>query len=290
MKRLICVALLLFSGFWLAACSPQNPVLTPEQFTQEMVQRMQKQRPDLQFAAKGPLHVQVKRQGQEQATAFFDNAYNAYKSDPQNKQAVMEQYTAALIETVQSNKNAKIDKTLIVPVIKDKAWPEEIRKSLQASGKGDKPPAYAFDPYNEELLVLYAEDTDNNIRYLDEQQIEEAGVPRSELRALAVANLKRLLPEVALQKGDGVLMVTAGGTYEASLLLLDEIWIPNAIAVQGDVVVGIPARDLLLVTGSQTPGGVDKLRQVVNATAQDANYKLTNTLFVRRNGRFEVLR
>ena len=85
-------------------------------------------------------------------------------------------------------------------------------------------------------------------------------------------------------------MVTAGGTYEASLLLLDEIWIPNAIAVQGDVVVGIPARDLLLVTGSQTPGGVDKLRQVVNATAQDANYKLTNTLFVRRNGRFEVLR
>ena len=138
--------------------------------------------------------------------------------------------------------------------------------------------------------MLYAEDTDNNIRYLDEQQIEEAGVPRSELRALAVANLKRLLPEVALQKGDGVLMVTAGGTYEASLLLLDEIWIPNAIAVQGDVVVGIAAGDLLLVTGSQTPGGVDKLRQVVNATAQDANYKLTNTLFVRRNGRFEVLR
>jgi uncharacterized protein YtpQ (UPF0354 family) len=42
----------------------------------------------------------------------------------------------------------------------------------------------------------------------------------------------------------------AGGQYESSLLLAENIWSSGQIEVDGDVVVAVPAKDALLVTGS----------------------------------------
>ena len=45
-------------------------------------------------------------------------------------------------------------------------------------------------------------------------------------------------------------MLKAGGDYEASLLLFDDIWRDGQVKVDGDIVVAVPAKDVLLVTGS----------------------------------------
>jgi uncharacterized protein YtpQ (UPF0354 family) len=111
-------------------------------------------------------------------------------------------------------------------------------------------------------------------------------VARSELRALAIQNLVRVLPKIEMrQHDDAFALITVGGNYEASLLLLDDIWTGDQITFPGDTVVAVPARDALLVTGSRSRKGLQAVR-AMTAELVKGPYRLTDTLFVYRNGRF----
>jgi uncharacterized protein YtpQ (UPF0354 family) len=104
-----------------------------------------------------------------------------------------------------------------------------------------------------------------------------------------VENLKRLLPKIEVHAGPLVSMVTAGGNYEASLLLFDELWSNGPIRVEGDFVVAVPARDVLLVTGSRNLAGIAKLRELAVKMVRESSYHLTDQLFVYRQGSFQRL-
>ncbi len=84
-------------------------------------------------------------------------------------------------------------------------------------------------------------------------------------------------------------MITAGGDYVPSLLLLDEIWSGGTLDVEGEIVIAIPTRDVLLFTGSGNKEGVKKLRELAKKTARRRPYSLTDRLFVYRGGKFERL-
>ena len=61
--------------------------------------------------------------------------------------------------------------------------------------------------------------------------------------------------------------------------------------VDGEVVVAVPARGLLLFTGAHDQAGVAQLRAVAAKAAREEKYVMTPSLFVRRNGqlvRFEA--
>ena len=85
-------------------------------------------------------------------------------------------------------------------------------------------------------------------------------------------------------------MLAAGGDYDASLLVLDSIWSNCQMEVQGDVVVAVPTRDLLLVTGSRDPQGILKVKEIVHKASNGSAYRLTQKLFVYRNGKFHEFR
>jgi uncharacterized protein YtpQ (UPF0354 family) len=117
--------------------------------------------------------------------------------------------------------------------------------------------------------------------------LEKAHIDRKELRGLACENLKRLLPKIERSGTNGLYMFTAGGDYEASLLLLDSVWSDVQKDVRGDVVVAIPTRDLLLVTGSQDTQGIEKVKQLVHKASVEGSYRLATKLFVFHDGRLE---
>ena len=81
-------------------------------------------------------------------------------------------------------------------------------------------------------------------------------------------------------------MLSAGGDYEPSLLLIDDIWSSGQIKVTGDIVVAVPARDVRLVTGSRSRPGLKGIRELATKFRAQGPYGLTDTLFVYRNGRF----
>jgi uncharacterized protein YtpQ (UPF0354 family) len=175
----------------------------------------------------------------------------------------------------------------IVPIIKSRAWLDESRS---APGPAAQPFDHVTEDFNEELVVVYVEDQRSNLRYLDSAQLATAGIGRAELRALALENLMRLLPQVELHKGPLVSMLTAGGNYEASLLLVKDFWGGGKVAVDGEIVVAVPSRDVVLIAGSSNAAGLAHLRQLARASKPaKASWQLPDTLFVYRNGHFTRL-
>ena len=138
---------------------------------------------------------------------------------------------------------------------------------------------------NDELIVAYAEDTRHNINYISPEDLTKLGVSRSQLRTVATANLKKLIPKPEIKRGALLSMITAGGDYEASFLLFNDFW-DSLAKTNGEIVVAIPSRDLLVFTGSQNKQGLAKLREFATKFAKESAYAITDTLFVYRNGRF----
>jgi uncharacterized protein YtpQ (UPF0354 family) len=174
-----------------------------------------------------------------------------------------------------------------VPVVKDRAWLEDSRKALIGQGI-EKPVENVFDDLNKELVVVYGEDSESGIRYFGVEDLAKIKVEQKELRKLACENLERLLPPVKTEEvATGYYFLATDGTFEASLLLLERAWTSGAPKVKGETVVAIPARDVLLVTGSEDKPGLERMRADVKKVVGEDPYRLSDKLFVRRDGTFD---
>ncbi|MCB1230740.1 MAG: DUF1444 family protein [Verrucomicrobiae bacterium] len=263
--------------------------LSPESFRDLYCAYLAKQLPSAAVEVTGELELKVKIAEGGTHGIYLDNAYQQYLADPKQRDEVLDLYIGSFIE-VLNQKETPIDPERIVPVIKDRGWLEEIEAAItQRDGNKEDLPDYVSERYNSELAIFYAEDSERNIRYLTEETFSELEIERDRLRDLAVQNLKRLIGgKVEVQGGGGVFMITAGGDYEASLLLIDSLWNSEAVPVDGDFVVAIPARDLLLVTGTGHAEAIERLREMASEGAEKFSYSLTPVLFVRRDAAFEV--
>jgi uncharacterized protein YtpQ (UPF0354 family) len=281
MRRLITTLTILL---WLIIGCEGKDLLTPGQFTTEFAEALRKAAPGFQVKIVQDLELKITKKGSDEHTTFLDNAYDSYKQEPREKQDVLARYIASGIETYTA-KTEIVDKRRIVPIIKDKDWLEETNQAMLARG-AKKPLEHVFDNYNGALVVVYAEDSPKNIRYLTPSDVSQLKLSRERLHAMACENLKEILPKIELHGNNGLYTVTAGGTYEASLLLLDSIWNKENLPVEGEIVVAIPTRDLLLVTGSYDKEGISKLKALAKKSYDEGSYRLTQQLFVRRGGKF----
>ena len=268
-------------GFLL--CAAQAETLAPKSFTETFAKRVQAARPDSTVTVQGDLAIQIKDPDGRSLDVSLANFYQGYRADPNRLEELIRTYLAGLPpRRGAAAKSAALDRTRIVPVIKDRPWLDEVNGGIRAKAGADAP-RLAVDDFNNELVIVYALDDSNRMRFLAADEL--AGIERKDLRTLAVENLIRMLPKIEMRSDGNVSMMTAGGDYAASLLLLDDIWTGDQIKVNGDIVVAIPARDVVLVTGSQNRVGLKQMREAV-AKLADGPYRLTTALFVYRKGRF----
>ena len=254
-------------------------MLTPPAFTQEFSRALARTRPSANVSVAGDLKLTIKETDGLVRNIQLNNAYNEYKLDPQRFDDLVATFSAIFSQS--ASKEAGLDRTRIIPVIKDRQWLDELHNTLKAKGVAQQ---HLADRFNDELVIVYAQDDPNRMRYLTTQ--EDFGLSREELRSLAVANLKRVLPKIEMGRVGDVALMSAGGNYEASLLLIDDIWSSGQIQVNGDIVVAIPTRDTLLVTGSRSRSGLKLVRELTAKFKAQGPYELTDTLFRYRDGRF----
>ena len=254
-------------------------MLTPQAFTEEFARALTRALPSSSVSVAGDLKLTMKEANGVNRTVQLNNAYNEYKLDPQRFGDIVETFSAMFSQP--ASKEAGLDRTRVVPVIKDRQWLDELHYTLKGRGVAQQ---HLAEPFNKELVIVYALDDPNRMRYLTTQ--EDFGLSRAELRALAIENLKRVLPKIEMRRVGEVALMSAGGNYEASLLLIDEIWSSGQIQVNGDIVVAIPARDVLMVTGSRSRSGLKLVREMAAKFKSQGPYELTDTLFRYRDGRF----
>jgi hypothetical protein len=281
MKRLVIALMLLAS----AVVAARGANLTPTQFTLEFVRAFATSGASATVMLKGDLEINIRYPDGRTLTANLANAYKDYSADPARLGELVKAHVAAWSRPPSGSSGAAaLDRSRIVPVVKDRQWLADLHSTLKARGIA-QPPEFLVEDFADELIVVYAEDDPNRTRYLTSGEID---MDRGDLRKLAVANLKRLLPKIEMRNHDDVFsLLSAGGDYEASLLLFDDIWSGGQIKVKGDMVVAVPARDVVLVTGSQNRKGLQVVRAMAADLAAKGPHRLTTTLFVYRDGRFQ---
>lgn len=274
--------LLVLFAWTLLLCGCADKPLTSAEYTREFAKKLQAAAPGFKVTIKGELELLVIDKAGKERTAFLDNGYKEYKASPADKDAIMAKHIEAIAEP--SPENEIVDPAAVTPIIKDSAWVTEIQQALKS--KAAKVPELAYETLNPELIILYAEDSPKNLRYLTPESMTLAKLDKEQLRELSVKNLRRLVTDIQIHGDNGLFMITAGGTYEASLLLLNELWQGERMKVDGDYVVAIPARDMLLVTGSNNQRALQKIRSMAQKIREESAYSLTSDLFVHRSGKF----
>lgn len=139
-----------------------------------------------------------------------------------------------------------------------------------------------------DIWVVYSVDLPGAIMSLDSATFESLGISTAGLRALACENLRRILPEIEQYGAGPWYLIIAGNDYVASILLLDEVWAELEGSVEGDIVVAVPSRDVLLVTGSRSKEGLQYLRQKAREIHETGHHLISQTLLRRTAGTWKV--
>jgi hypothetical protein len=154
----------------------------------------------------------------------------------------------------------------------------------------DDPAAPVLDDFLGDLAVAYAVGPPFGKRFVSWRDLDRSGNARRALRRDAARNLDARLDAMRVHGQPPALMLGFEG-LASSLLLAEAPWPALEAAVPGELVVGVPARDVVILTGSQSPPGLAKVRRAVDRVffAGD-RHLLTRHLLVRRRGVWVLLR
>lgn len=214
------------------------------------------------------------------AVQSLGNAYAAYVKAPADMDAIIAAHLDAA--PAGAKPDAATRRAAILPVVKTRMWLAASTKQLQAAGVQDQD-RFLSEPLTNELLTVYVEDRPDAMSYVAPDHLADVGVQRSDLRPLALENLRRMLPQITIEGGDGCYGVRLDGNYDASMVFLTNDW-RDRVQIEGDPVVALPAREELLVCGSADREGQRRLREIAALVMARSPYGLSALLYTWRDG------
>jgi uncharacterized protein YtpQ (UPF0354 family) len=254
--------------------------ITEVEFTDEFTKAINKSFKDIVVHRLGDLELNVVFPNDDGSVRMFlQSAYDEYVRDSKRLKEII----SAHIQSLRDPQSFSGNLNDIIPVIKTL----DFLNGIEAVNPGGLA-KHVYEVYNEELYIFYVEDKPHSMSYLVWENFEKFGIDRSELRRLACDNLFNRY-EINCNGGDNLFMLTSGGNYEASSILLD-IWNKETFPVEGNIVVAIPSRDVILVTGSLNSVGLHKMYDVVADISKEGNYLVSDKLFEWNGNSFEVLK
>lgn len=143
---------------------------------------------------------------------------------------------------------------------------------------------HVLDEFIDGIAVAYAIGPPYGQRLVTWSDLSRLEIARRNLRRAALQNLEMALGGVRLHGQPPALMLSFDG-LESSVLLVDGFWDDLRRSVPGELVVGAPARDVVIFTGSESRPGMERARRAVDRVffAGD-QHLLSRDLLVWRGG------
>lgn len=153
-----------------------------------------------------------------------------------------------------------LDLTLLVPIIKVIEM-DDPSAPVMTLPHDDSP---VMRPFAADLVVMYAIDLPSHFQFVAYRDLRKASITEEELHSIALRNLPARVPKIELHGQPPKYMVTAGGNFEATLLLLDSMWEQFEEQMPGELLAVVPARDLLFVSASGWDDALPFVREMTN--------------------------
>ncbi len=164
-----------------------------------------------------------------------------------------------------------------------------LKQVLPGDGPVDVPLAPGDRPvsinYLKDVSIFFLIDEGDRYSYVQEKHLSSSGHTEEELLNWGIENLHGMLDKIQISKNEGVLYFHGSGDFEASLLLVPELWEPGLTEhCPNGFAAAIPARDILVVCDRKDSAGIDKLGTVVEKVWPCGDHLLTKVLLTRNDG------
>lgn len=167
---------------------------------------------------------------------------------------------------------------------------QDIKPVIEPQVQGDASLAPLIDTFVGDLDIRYAFDSEHGFRYLNQQDLKRLKLARGELLSLAVANFRRRYPRLGIERPVAFVgRIVNGGDLEASLMLDVAFWEKEKARFGGEMVAGVPVRDVLWFTGASSRDNVGNLRENTERAHKEAGERAVSRLmYAWRNKRWEL--
>lgn len=261
----------------LAACLaflPKSSGLSKQQFRDRVCEAIRQRIPDLNVEPVGELTIRASTpSGDMEGTSWLDRSYEELRQEPHKLDNIVDR----VVQGIQSGVNYSVDLDLIIPCIKTPKW-------LQAQPEVARPFIWT-DPYNSDLIIAYAQYRQGLMYGFT----KDLGLPREELWERALANLRRMSPQIKVMGTSGFYAMTAGNMWNSSLMLLKELLQHPALGIKGGRVMAVPDRDSFYMVDDTFPPAIFQLGIAATTDFRREPYPLCPRLFAWREGRWEPL-
>jgi uncharacterized protein YtpQ (UPF0354 family) len=255
-------------------------------FRDRFIATVRELRPLVEIRVTGDLEIELVEPGSgERRDIWLGRAYKEFERDPQRADEIIGRHLGSIRDSQERSSASLAD--AIVPLIKDRNWVESQRSAI-AKISPEAPFDMWIEDYNDELVVAYAEFR-ASLRFVTRKDVAASGKSYDELRVIALENLRRRTHQRTVHGDSQPYLVAVGGNLEASVILDDHLWTSGLVEVTGELLIGIPDRDSLLVTGVTEPGDVFRLASAVDSLYRSEPYPITHQLFARSADRFQPL-
>jgi hypothetical protein len=148
-------------------------------------------------------------------------------------------------------------------------------------------PAAVRDEAFAGLAVVYTSGPEFGRRVVTHGDLTQLQIHPQMLRQAAFQHLEVLSSRAEFHGQPPALMLSFEG-LESSLLLATDFWARLEGAVPGELIVGVPSRDCVVVTGSRSGPGLEKAKRCVERVFfAGGEHLIARGLLVRRGGAWE---
>lgn len=138
------------------------------------------------------------------------------------------------------------------------------------------------------LLLAYIVDTGQSFEYVQNRHLSRAKATEDGLHATAMNNLLTFMGErTRMQPHSNIFAIFLDGNFEASLLLVDQLWDESLVGyAPNGFVVAASARDVLAFTDATSAAGIVELRGLVRRLFPGGDHLVSLELCKRQTGRW----
>lgn len=175
-------------------------------------------------------------------------------------------------------------KPSLLLALKNRSYLSRFSDTARAQGQPEAKPLYK--PLAADVIVVPVEDRESMSRFVAAGEGRQFGLSDKEVFDAAFANLKRRVGKLQIHDYGPVRALAFDANYNASLLLVPEVW-SSVPELPDNLVVAVPARDILAFGDGAVPQTLAGLRKI--AAMPSDGFPVTTHLLKRTGGRWSVL-
>jgi uncharacterized protein YtpQ (UPF0354 family) len=209
--------------------------------------------------------------------------YESYAGQPDPVAAVAE----TLLHTLYNYDEARTRHSFAE--LRERILPMLKPLRLLATVRERKLPMLVYRPFLADLMITYVVGEPSSLAYLNEQHLERWGVAEHELYATALDNLRRRTEAhgsytVTGEGATRLIIFKSQDGFDATRLLLPTLLERWQAELPGQLVIGIPDRDFLIIFSDADREVLANVAHQIQLDAAQREHGLTDQLFTLEAG------